>query len=159
MSGALDQFAYQQPAPKKNLPDILTASAIKTEGLLPGQLPLRMPADKSKAFKNTVQGVPLDWSAHSKAPADRKNFYFVAPGQEAKVIKKQWQNYFATPGKYGLTNDSTIGDVIRKFDQSNPKHKLKFLQDNNIDINMKIKDARNTYDMSFLSQIMDQQNA
>jgi hypothetical protein len=156
MAGALDQFN----TPKKpKLADILTQSTMQTEGLIPGQTPLRMPDNKKHAFKNTVQGVPLDWGAHAKAPKERQNFYFVQPGSEQKVIKKQWQNYFNKPGNYGLTDESTISDVIKKFDQERPINKLKILEKNNIDIKMKIKDVRNAYDLSFLNQIMNQGTA
>src|SRR3990167_9581710 len=131
-----------------NLADLLTESTTATEGLIPGQTPLRMGKTR---YKDTVQGIPLDWDAHTKAPSDRKNFYFVRPDNVPKVIKKQWQNYFNNPTKYGLSDDSTIGDAIKLFDQQAPQNKIKFLQDKGVDTNTTIKDAKSKFDLSMLN--------
>ena len=61
-----------------SLIDDLTEVTIQTEGLIPGQTPLRIQWKEGKPlYKETVQGIELDWEAHKNAPLDRRNFYFV----------------------------------------------------------------------------------
>lgn len=131
-----------------NLPDVLTDATTSTEGLLPGQTPIRITSPAMRSWKN-IQGVPVD--NHSDRPANRRNFFFVEPGREKEVIKKQWQNYLNKPTRYGLSDDSTISDAVHKFDQENPQNKINHLEGQGIDTNMKIKDARNSFDLSFLN--------
>lgn len=135
--------------------DILTKATEETEGLLPGQTPLRIQWAKGKEktgkegspYKNTVQGIPIDWKAWEEAPEERKNFYFVKPEQSSEVIRRQWKSNFQNPSRFNLNENSTVEDVIRKFDQERPENKLKILQDEGIDIKQKIKGL----DLSFLN--------
>jgi len=130
---------------KLNLNEALTDATVATEGLVPGQTPLRITNPEMRNWK-TIQGVPVDKKA--KIPSDRKNFFFVAPNRVRDVIHRQFKRYFENPKKYNLSEESTIEDVIKKFDQERPINKINFLKDNNIDTKMKIKDARNTFDLS-----------
>lgn len=121
--------------PQSNILDDLTQATIDTEGLISGQTPLRITNEAMRRWK-TIQGIPIDVSA--KIPYERRNFFFVKPGQESKVIRRQYKNYFLTPQKYGLTSDSTIEDMVRIFDQQNPQNKLNLLQKKGIDIKQKL---------------------
>ncbi len=135
------------PVDLLNLPNKLTDATVATEGLVPGQTPLRRPPGSEKW--NTVQGVPINKNA--KVPSDRKNFFFVEEGREKEVIKKQWQNQFKTPERYGLSESSTVSDVIKKFDQERPQNKIEWLKKKGIDINTTIKGAREKFDLSKLN--------
>jgi hypothetical protein len=116
--------------------DTLTKATVDTEGLIPGQTPLRI--NPKNEYKNTIQGVPLD--KEIVKPADRKNFYFVKPDRVKEVIKKQWRNYFKNPTKYGLSEDATLEDAIRLFDQQNPQNKINYLKQKGIDVKKKLKE-------------------
>lgn len=124
---------------EKNILDMLTDATFQTEGLLPGQTPLRITNEAMRKW-NTIQGVPIDKNA--EIPQDRRNFFFVDPGRVGEVIRKQWSNYLKKPERYGLTDKSTIEDVIKKFDQQNPKNKLKLLVDAGVDTKLTIMEIR-----------------
>ncbi len=131
----------------KEQPDILnelTDVTVKTEGLVPGQTPLRI-TNKTMRGWSTIQGIPIDRKAN--IPSDRQNFFFVKPGQEKEVIKRQYKNYFKNPTKYGLPEDATVEDAVKKFDQENPKNKLNLLKQRGIDIKKKLKE----FDISMLN--------
>jgi len=139
------------PIKKKiNLIDVLLDATLKTEGLIPGQTPLRF---GDVVYKNTIQGYPIDWDAWKKAPEKRKNFYYVAPENVNKVIRKQWKNYFNKPSKYKLTEDSSLENVIGTFDKERPQNKLDLLQKQMIDKKLKIKQIKEIYDLSALSMM------
>lgn len=130
--------------------------SIKTEKLIPGQTPLRdenlsLGGREKSLYKNTVQGMPIDWKAWEAAPSTRKNFYYVSPDKVPTVIKRQYKNYFKNPAKYRLSEDSTLEDVIKKFDQEHPENKIKLLQQNGIDLKQKIKDVKGSLDLSMLN--------
>ena len=82
--------------------------------------------------KNTVQGFPIDWEAWGNAPKERKNFYFVSEENKPKVIRQQYKNYVTNPAGYGLSDDSTIEDVIKTFDKERPINKLNILKEKGI---------------------------
>ncbi len=124
--------------------DELTDVTIKTEGLIPGQTPLRITNDTMRKW-STIQGISIDKKAD--IPPDRRNFFFVEPGQESEVIKRQYKNYFKNPTKYGLDKDATVEDAVKKFDQENPQNKLNLLKQKGIDIKKKLKE----FDISTLN--------
>lgn len=124
--------------------DDLTEATIKTEGLIPGQTPLRITNPTMRNW-GTIQGVPIDKEAN--VPHERRNFFFVEPGREGEVIKSQWRNYFKNPTRYGMPEDATVEDAIRKFDQENPQNKIEFLRNKGIDIHKRLKD----FDISMLN--------
>lgn len=136
--------------------DLLTDDAIGTEGLLPGQTPIRDTSlskggRATSRFKDTVQGFNIDWDAWEKAPANRKNFYYVNPKDVYGVIRKQFKNYVTKPEKYGLTQESTLEDVIKLFDQERPQNKIKKMIDRGIDVGIKIKNLGEKFDLSWLN--------
>lgn len=132
---------------KINLIDLLTDATVQTEGLIPGQTPLRITNDTMRNW-GTIQGVPIDKEAI--IPPERRNFFFVKPDQVNKVIRKQWQNYINKPEKYGLTEDSTLKEVVEVFDQENPQNKMNLLQQQGVNMFDKIKDLREKFDLSKL---------
>jgi len=152
-SSELRLLQPEKPEKKElDILDELTQATIKTEGLLPGQTPLRdtnlsIGGRETSRFKDTVQGIPIDWEGWKNAPDDRKNFYFVDPGKEGNVIRRQWRNYFKNPAMIGLTGDSTLEEAVKKFDQQNPQNKLDILEKRGIDIKKKLKD----FDISLLN--------
>ncbi len=129
--------------PKNKILDILTDITEQTEGLLPGQTPLRITNENMRKWK-TIQGIPVIYP--EDMPKDRNNFFWVAPGMEKEVIKRQWKSYFKNPAKFGLTDKSTLKDIIKVFDQTNPKNKIKLLERMNIDPESKL----NEFDVSSL---------
>ena len=133
---------------KPKLVDTLTDISFQTEGLLPGQTPLRITNPTMRKW-TTIQGVPIDKSA--VIPPDRQNFFFVRPEQVKDVIHNQWKAYFKNPAKYGLSEESTLTDVIKKFDQTNPANKLNLLQKMGINVNDTIKTIRENFDLSAIN--------
>lgn len=133
---------------KSDILGTLTDVTLKTEGLIPGQTPLRIEWKEGKEktgqegspYKDTIQGIPIDWEAWRKAPEDRKNFYFVAPGSRDKVIERQYRNYFKSPEDYEMNEEATVEDAIRTFDHTRPENKLNILERMGIDIKKKLKD-------------------
>ena len=119
---------------ERTIIDILTNATRETEGLMSGQTPLRIQWNEEgeSPYKDTIQGIPIDWEAHKNAPTERQNFYFVPKGQEDTVINKQWMRYFTNPENFGLTEDSTLKEAIEKFDQEHPENKLHLLEQENI---------------------------
>jgi hypothetical protein len=121
--------------------DKISTEFYNTEGLLPGQTPLMI--DPKNRYKDTIQGIPIDWDAYNNAPEDRKNFYFVKPDMVKEVIKKQLNSYIMHPRRFGLTADSTLEDIVNVFDRTNPKSKIKALTKAGIDLKTTIKEMRN----------------
>lgn len=149
MSANYKELGFEEAAGQRtNLADVLTEATVATEGLIPGQTPMRITNDKMRSWK-TIQGVPVD--NKSPRPKDRGNFFFVEPKRVKEVIKKQWQNYFQKPGRYGLSEESTIEDAVNTFDQENPQNKLKYLQQQGINPKEKIKDAKQRFDLGALN--------
>ena len=129
--------------PKNKILDYLTDITEQTEGLLPGQTPIRITNENMRKWK-TIQGIPIQYP--EDMPKDRKNFFWVSPGMEKEVIRRQWKSYFKNPKKFGLTDKSTIEDIVNVFDQTNPKNKLKLLKEQGIDLKSKL----NEFDVSLL---------
>ena len=129
--------------PKNKILDYLTDVTEQTEGLLSGQTPIRITNESMRKWK-TIQGIPVQYP--EDMPKDRENFFWVAPGMEKEVIKRQWKSYFKNPKKFGLDNNSTIEDIVKIFDQTNPKNKLKLLKEMDIDPKSKL----NEFDVSLL---------
>jgi len=133
----------------------LTEATVATEGLLSNQTPLRIQWIPGKEgtgrtgspYKDTIQGIPIDWEAWENAPKDRKNFYYVNPEQRDEVINRQWKNYFKNPTSLGLSKNATVEDAIKQFDHENPINKINILKEQGIDIKNKLKD----FDMSMLN--------
>jgi predicted ABC-type ATPase len=150
------RLVNKDEAQKPKILDILKDNAIGTEGLLPGQTPLRdenlsIGGRETSKFKDTVHGIPIDWKAWASAPEDRKNFYFVSPDKVGLAIRRQYKNYITNPRGYKMTEDSTLEDVVKKFDQENPENKIKGLEDQGINVKTKIKDLKNSFDLSSLN--------
>ena len=75
---------------------------------------------------------------------ERKNFIFlVNPDDVPKAVKQQFLNYNLNPTKYGLDPDPTIEDIIKLFDQTGAKDKIKFLKEKiqNFDETIKLEDV------------------
>ena len=141
ISNLLQAVAKRKKEP--SILDYLTKITQDTEGLLPGQTPIRITNDNMRNWK-TIQGIPIAYPENM--PKDRKNFFWVSPGMEKEVIKRQWKSYFKNPKRFGLNENSTIEDIIKIFDQTNPKNKLKALKDLGIDPKSKM----NKFDVSQL---------
>ncbi len=122
---------------KKDVIDYLTEATFATEGLSPGQTPLRITSEKMRNW-DTIQGVKIDKKA--KKPKGRENFFFVAPDDVEKVIRRQWERYIKAPEDFGLTKESTLEDVIKVFDQQHPENKIKTLQNLGVDTKQRLKD-------------------
>src|SRR5262249_14692933 len=99
----------------------------------------RITNPKMREWKN-IQGIPIDKNANP--PANRTNFFFVQPGMEKEVIKRQWKNYFINPSKYGLSDTNTIEQMIKKFDQQNPQNKIHILRNDGVDLGVTLGQTR-----------------
>lgn len=123
---------------KQNIVNSLVEATTKTEGLVKGQTPLRIPKGGEKW--KTIQGVPVDTKANK--PKDRANFFFVDPERVNEVIANQYKSYLKNPKKYGLSEDSTLEEMIKVFDQQNPKNKFNVLKELGINTGMKLKEIK-----------------
>lgn len=119
---------------KKSINEDLLDITLETEGLLPGQTPLRITDEKMRKW-STIQGIPIDVNA-KKIPG-RENFFYVSPEKVNDVINRQWENYLKSPQKYGI---KTLEDAIRKFTPDRPYPKLKRLQERGYDVRRPISD-------------------
>ncbi|MEA2037948.1 MAG: hypothetical protein U9O94_10665, partial [Nanoarchaeota archaeon] len=132
---------------KKTIAEALTAITVDTEGLLPNQTPIRdtklsVGGRDTSRFKNTVLGEEIDWQAHTDAPSNRKNFYYVKSEESRnKAINKQWSRYLNLQTQVeGLSPDTTLREVIGIFDKQNPQNKEKLMEKQGFDLDAKIKD-------------------
>jgi len=113
-----------------DLYDLLTEATIATEGLEPGQTPIRITNPTMRGW-NTIQGVPINKKA--KISKGRENFFYVDEPSVPVVIRKQWEAYNRKQPQFKLNPNSTVEDYIKVFDQQNPINKIKYLQKKGID--------------------------
>ena len=113
---------------------------MKHEGLEAGQTPFRITSPEMRTW-HKILGFPI-----AKTPAKsegRNNFiYLENPSDVPKAIIAQFQSYASNPTKYGLSADATLGDAIKKFDQSGAHGKMEYLKNNmpNINFDQPLKD-------------------
>lgn len=139
---------------QKDIFDALTEVTIDTEGLMPGQTPIRITNDTMRGWE-TIQGIPVQYP--EVVPEDLKNFFWTAPNQVPEVVKRQYQSY-TDPGKwrqFNLTEESTVEDMIRTFDQQNPEEKIKRMKEAGYDLSQKISELN--MESRYQSNIKQQQ--
>ena len=124
------QKTYQQQLQKLqnqnkiNL-DELVNHIITQEGLVKKQTPFKITHHKMR-FWDTFLDFPI---LKGRKPWGRENFIFLRnPADVPKAIKQQFLEYKKNPSKYGLKENPTLGQAIRKFDQSNARGKISYLK-------------------------------
>ena len=118
--------------------DTLVNKVLTHEGLLPKQTPFRITNPSMRKW-NDIHGFAID---KGPKPKGRENFIFLKnPEDVAKAVKKQLLNYVNHPAQFKLPANPTIGQALRKFDQSGCKGKIQFLKENipNFNENMPLK--------------------
>jgi len=100
---------------------------LKHENLLPHQTPFRITNREMRRW-NRIMGFPVN--KQPNAPSNRKNFIFLKNHQDVvPAVTKLLENYANDPGRYGLPNNPTLRQAIKKFDQTNSIYKIKFLKE------------------------------
>lgn len=101
-------------------------SVLKHENLLPGQTPFRITSPKMRQW-NSIYGYKIN--KKPDAPSIRTNFLFLKnPSDVPKAVKALFYKYKSNPGRYGLSNKSTLKQVLEVFDQSGAAGKMAFLK-------------------------------
>lgn len=118
----------------------IVAHMLKHENLLPHQTPFRI-TNKEMRRWNKIMGFPVN--KQPNAPPNRKNFIFLKNHQDVvPAVTKLLENYANDPGRYGLPNNPTLRQAIKKFDQTNSIYKIKFLKEEipHLNIDKPLKD-------------------
>jgi len=115
---------------------------IKQEGLEPFQTPFRITDPSMRKwvsmFDDTMR---LKLNPKAKKGEGRDNFLYLLNQEDLKpAVAEQFRRYYSKPKKYGLPENVSVADAVKKFDHSNPAGKLKFLQQNGIDTSRPLRE-------------------
>lgn len=107
---------------------------LEHENLLPGQTPFRITNPKMRKWEH-IMGFHIN--KNPKAPLSRKNFlYLKNPSEVPIAVKKLLTNYSRNPSQYGLSQNPSLAEALRKFDQTGAGGKLAFLKSEIPDLNV-----------------------
>jgi len=119
------------PDKEENILGLLGSTIEQHEGLEAKQTPFRITnpgmAKWQTMFDDTLK-VILDPLA--KKGKSRQNFLYVKNQEDVvPMIIEQLRRYAYNNKEWGLPDNPTLGDVIRKFDQTGAEDKLKFIEE------------------------------
>lgn len=126
------QDAEQQKIEVK-LP-IVVKHMVDHEGLVPHQTPFKITNPEMRKWTR-IMGFPVN--KHPKAPRDRRNFFYLKNHQDViPAVTKLLESYANNPEKYNLPDNPTLRQAIRKFDQTNATHKIRYLKEQIPDLDL-----------------------
>lgn len=103
----------------------MVSAIIEHEGLIPKQTPFRITNESMRKW-NKIYGFDI---SHEEKPSNRKNFIFLKNAEDVvPAVESCLKNYANNPSKYGLSEKSTLKDILMKFDQTGSAGKIKFLR-------------------------------
>jgi len=113
----------------------LTEFVMKHEGLEAKQTPFRITnPDMSKWSSMFDDTIKLELDPNAQKSKGRENFLYLKRQEDLlPAISEQFRRYAQNPSNYGLPDNPTIEDAVRKFDQTGADGKLEFLEQNGID--------------------------